>query len=426
MNNPKRILIISAIFFPQPSVGAVRMTQWCRFLPEFGWQPVVLTRYYGYLATPELLKEKVHPEVRVEYFNPPAAGSSQVAPKPGWKQQAKLKLAESWLGQMPVPDMSVGFWRGVRVKALQAIQQYEPAAILTTSPPHAVHDLGGWLHDQTGIPWVADFRDPFLIYERPGRTSARRLRWRARQHFERQIYDKAALITHATPLHARWARMVYPSARERIVTIYNGFPPEMADPDLTSSLTPNDRRSVRVIGFMSPREVNTLASAVRRLLDAGVNLELRLVGRLPEGIEHAKQVLGSRLIMPGVVPHDEAVRQIVGADVLVCMADQERSRLIGLSTKMFEYIATGKPVIVLNPKIPDKQFGRGLQGVRMLEMPGEDEMADALVWALDPNSTPPAAQTVDFREQYNRRTQAAQLARYLSDLVSNQSQAARE
>ena len=66
MLSPKRrILILSTTFFPDKQVAAIRMTQWCRLLPEHGWKPYVVCRYYGFEATPEELTAKVHPEVSV-------------------------------------------------------------------------------------------------------------------------------------------------------------------------------------------------------------------------------------------------------------------------------------------------------------------------------------------------------------------------
>src|SRR5438876_5468376 len=74
MSSFRRLLVISTTFFPDPTVSAIRMTQWCRHLPEHGWKPHVLCRYYGYEASPEELAAVVHPEVTVEYLDKPKCG----------------------------------------------------------------------------------------------------------------------------------------------------------------------------------------------------------------------------------------------------------------------------------------------------------------------------------------------------------------
>ncbi|RMD96362.1 MAG: hypothetical protein D6814_11545, partial [Calditrichaeota bacterium] len=54
----KKILLISYYFPPLGMGGTQRMASFARYLPQFGWQPVVLTvkpiRYYA--RDPELLK----------------------------------------------------------------------------------------------------------------------------------------------------------------------------------------------------------------------------------------------------------------------------------------------------------------------------------------------------------------------------------
>lgn len=418
MDQPKRLLIITKYFFPQPNVGAVRMTQWSRFLPEFGWQPTVLCFNYGHLATPELLAEKVHPQVAVEYFNPPPTMKSSIGSSETNYKEPTLwirALARSPLQGWFVPDFAVvSVWRRVRARTMEVIEKLKPHAILTSSPPHAAHELGMWAAKKADIEWVADFRDPYLLEPKHRPRGLARVRWSAHQQFEAQIYDKAKLITHATPMHARWARRTYPQARSKIVTIYNGFPLELpASVDEVKAQRSQHkpaRLSIRVVGFMSADELTQIARALIQIVARGKDVELRLVGQPPENVVQLGEMLGDRLVVVGVVRHDEAMRQIAGADTLVCIADLARAQLIGLSTKVFEYVATGKPVILLNPKRPDRQFVRKLQGIRMLDTPSDEQVAEALEWALDPESCPPPEQVERFRREFNRRDQAKQLA----------------
>ena len=149
-------------------VASIRPAQWSRFLPEFGWQPTVLCRHYGFTATPELLKEHVHAEVAVEYLNaPPTSEQSSpptLKPLPWWKAW----LAQSSVRYLPVPDVSITFWRKARTKVWEAVQRLQPDALLTTGPPHSIHDVGLWLSTTLKMPWVADFADPYLIDSRYG------------------------------------------------------------------------------------------------------------------------------------------------------------------------------------------------------------------------------------------------------------------
>jgi len=418
VSEPKRLLIISAMFFPQPAVGTVRVTQWCRYLPEFGWQPNVLCRYYGHQATPQLLAEKLHPAVSVNYFN--LSGSTNTPPPSGQSNGLvwwKSLLANSLLNQWVVPDLSVVSWRGGRNKALELVGQLHPDVILTSSPPLGVHDLGLWLSTETGIPWVADFRDPYIIDSRYGPRGIGRLRYSAHRNYERQIYERAALIVHAIPLQARWARMTYPAARAKIVTLTNGCPPELFDGSLEPVMAANGRRSIRMVGALTRPEADMLVRATGNLIERGADLELRLVGGSQDDLSELQKQMPDNLVVTGALRHDQALAQVTGADVLVCSLSPARSKAMLLSSKLFEYLATGKPVIVINPTIPDRQFLRKFQGVRLLVAPSVEELEMVLRWALESASSPPLEQTRRFRQEFNRRTQTKQLADWLSNLA---------
>ena len=128
MESPGKILIITNSFFPDRMVGGVRMTQWCRHLPEFGWKPTVLTRYFGDDATREELARHVHPEVDVLSFrrarrfvagespleNPTSNDNRATAVAPMQtmrKMPLKVRFARS-ITPIMVPDATIRFWRG--------------------------------------------------------------------------------------------------------------------------------------------------------------------------------------------------------------------------------------------------------------------------------------------------------------------------
>lgn len=422
----KKLVILCDQFFPTPGVGAVRMTQWCRHLPGQGWQPTVLTRYYGHRATPELLSREVHPDVKVEYLG--ASGGDNVEGVRGGSARAgktgkfvmavKPFVARYVIGKLIVPDVAIKFWRGVRREVLARVKELQPDAIITASPAHSVHDLGLWLAERSGVPWVADFQDPYLIDTRYRPRGLGLTRGDAHRNFESRIYRSASKIVLAIPIHARWARMKYPFARDKIVTVTNGCPTNLADGSVVPDVTPGGRLSLRVVGFTRDREALTLARATKSLVAAGKNVELRLVGPLKYKSAPLVRELGDRVVCTGLIPHDKALSQIAGADVLICILSAERSKVMGLSSKLFEYLSTGKPVIVVNPTVPDRQLLRSVGGgVRMLSNPDVEQMAEALLWSLSPAAPPTADQTENFKSRYNRRTQMKRVAGLLSEIT---------
>jgi hypothetical protein len=69
------------------------------------------------------------------------------------------------LGNFLVPDLSIRFWAcgEIRRKTADIVSTLQPDVLLTTGPPHSIHELGFWCHQRSRIPWIADFRDPYLI-----------------------------------------------------------------------------------------------------------------------------------------------------------------------------------------------------------------------------------------------------------------------
>jgi hypothetical protein len=422
MTTQRRVLILTTTFYPDPSVGGVRMTQWARCLPEFGWRPMVLTRYYGHAATPELLAEKVHPDVRLEYFNPPAAGEARgpsVAAAGGLKARVKRLIGSTAISGVFVPDVGVAQWRAVRSRVMEAVKDFAPDVVVTTGPPHSNHDIGLWLHRQTGIPWVADFRDPYLLDERFRPRLPFQFMLPSHWKFDRAVHEEASLVTHAIPVAARfWRLRLGPGKhRERIKVFTNACAPELAAGKVEPDVTPGGRRSIRVIGLIGPQEALHLACAVTDLVHEGFDLELRLIGHEPATLKQIEHLLGDRVRCIKGVRHDLALRQVAGADVLVNYLSPERAGHYLLSSKLFEYLATGSPVIEVNPTSPDRRLLKELPDVAVLKSPTLDELKQALRRALEMERGAPSPARRAFLQEHEWRTKVKTLAGWLEEIA---------
>ena len=416
----RKILIISTTFFPDPTVSAIRMTQWCRNLPRLGWQPHVLCRYYGHRCTSEELAERVHPDVTLEYIDAPA--SDVIKNTLGSRLRGFTRGVLQMLGASPrlsslfVADPSIHFWKRNRQKIMERLQAIQPDVILTTSPPHSIHDIGLWLTAQTGIPWVADFRDPYLTDNRFEPKGLGLLRWGSHRRFKDSIYRRAWLITHAIPNQYRWARRHYHNDSHRMLALTNGYPPELIGFLNEPANTSAKRRTVLVAGTIPEPQQLSLAQAVARLANEGYDLQLKLVGMRPASGAKLSQVLGDRLVLTGYVPHIESIREVAMADVLVNYLDEFRSKARLLSTKLFEYFASGKPVLVINPSRGDRLLHWRMTGVKSLVKPSPDDVVAALRQALDGELRRDPAEVENFRKEFNWQNSVGNLALALDRL----------
>jgi hypothetical protein len=139
----KTVLVIGPDFVPSSMPPALRLRFLVRHLPEFGWQPLVLSvepRFYEHAIDPE--NERLLPP-DLEVIRTPAASAS-------------------WSRKIGVGDLG---WRSLRQqwKAIRRISRQRKIDLLFVSvPPYPTMVLGRLAHDRLGLPYVVDYQDPWL------------------------------------------------------------------------------------------------------------------------------------------------------------------------------------------------------------------------------------------------------------------------
>lgn len=416
MSDRRKVLIISTTFFPDPMVGSVRMTQWCRYLPDLGWKPTVICRHYGYDITPAMLAAHVHPDVDVHYLGPrmpkPDTGT---APAKG-RQNVLSRMVNS-IGDWVVPDRSARFWVTMTGAVDYIARQTAPDVILTTSPTASTHIPGQVIAKRYGLPWVADFRDPHYFDPRFQPRGLARIMLPSYRKFEERIYDEASLITHAVPFHARWAQRAFPRNRDKIRVVMNGYPEDLIDGTIHPDPPPPGRKSVRIVGAIAPQDLQTLADAVKIVNTRGIPTNLRIVGAKPSNEPEVRKQLGEGFVVTGYLKHPQAMSQILGADVLISFLSAERARTYQLTSKLFEFAAAEKPIIEINPSVPDRLLMHRLPGVTTLHLPTAQQIADAIYDALTKPTVSISKTDPEFFRTLSRRYQAEQLAEMLDEIV---------
>ncbi|MGB2228822.1 MAG: glycosyltransferase, partial [Flavobacteriales bacterium] len=169
----KRVLVVSYYWPPSGGGGVQRWLKFAKLLPEFGWDPVVVTPSNPDVPVtdPSLLNE-VHDGVEVWSFpvwEPTRAlsalGLQGNTSRLGADQSSSPSLASKvvkWVrGNVFVPDARVGWVKPTTRKVLARLRLEPVDFIVTTGPPHSMHLIGLALKRATGLPWVADFRDPW-------------------------------------------------------------------------------------------------------------------------------------------------------------------------------------------------------------------------------------------------------------------------
>src|SRR5262249_7800982 len=199
----RKLLIITFHFPPLAGAGVFRTLGFAQHLPRFGWQTVVVApRRISWEPIDEALLGRVPPETAV-YHAPYPEGLI-------WKAVRKFYPGEVWQTLATVAGH-------------RAIRRHRPDAILTSGPPHFTHRVGRHLRRWTGLPWVADFRDPWAAGDRSPMT------WKITERDERDelsVMREADAIVANTPGARDLLGRAYPQYASKMSAITNGYDPE--------------------------------------------------------------------------------------------------------------------------------------------------------------------------------------------------------
>src|SRR4051794_14189238 len=206
----RRVLIVAYYFPPLGGAGSLRVSGFATHLPEYGWEPTVLTprdgAYYrdSQIAFPERSVIRT-PSIELSRIGKRllrTGGSDVVGAKPG---AARAVLRNAARATLYFPDAQVGWYAPAMITARRALRERRFDAIFSSSFPITAHLVARRLHRWMNIPWIAEFRDPWsALHEDPATRAAR---------LERSLARECTRVAMTSPswaaLHGRlWGREV--------------------------------------------------------------------------------------------------------------------------------------------------------------------------------------------------------------------------
>ncbi|MBE9481851.1 MAG: glycosyl transferase family 1, partial [Bacteroidetes bacterium] len=172
----KKVLIITYYWPPSGGAGVQRWLKFVKYLREFGWEPIVYTPENPEAPDIDNSLEKDIPDnltvIKRKIWEPYTAYKKFIGQEKEQKINAgflsenkKPKLSENisvWIrGNFFIPDARK-FWIKPSVKFLTNYLKNNPVdAMISSGPPHSMHMIALGLKQRLGIPWLADFRDPW-------------------------------------------------------------------------------------------------------------------------------------------------------------------------------------------------------------------------------------------------------------------------
>ncbi len=345
----KRVLMVAYHFPPLAgSSGIQRSLRFARHLPAVGWEPLVLTAHpQAYERTSADLDAEVPRDLTVR-----RAIAFDTARQLSWKGR--------YLGVLARPDRWMTWqYDGVRV-GMQMIRQFRPDAIWSTYPIATAHVIAARLQAKSGLPWVADFRDPMAQDGYPADPKT----WKQFRSIEETAMRRACRNVFTTPGAAREYARRYPDHADTVRLIENGYDEESfasveRDAASMGPLCPG-RMTVLHSGIVYPseRDPTQLMEALQRLKGAGIADGSRLRLRFRAAVHDALlRDLANRYgvadmveIEPAVGYRDALVEMLRADGLLVLQASNCNDQI---PAKIYEYLRARRPLLVLSDPVGD-------------------------------------------------------------------------
>lgn len=419
----KHSVLLVAFHFPplKGSSGLERTLGFCRNLPGLGWRPIILSAHpRAYDAVSQERMTDIPPDVVVERaFVLDAARHMSIGGRyPLWAA---------------LPDRWISWLLGAVPAGFRIIQKHRPQVIWSTYPIATAHWVGYALSRLSGLPWVADFRDPMVEVDTSTGTSyptEPRLR-AARLRIERLVARRAAAMVFCTHGAAALFARRYPHiATERIHVIPNGYDEGAFHAPLSS--TPGPHLKLVHSGALYPgpdRDPSAFLHAVRGLLDSEPHWRdrLRIVLRASGHDDVHGPLVESLALAPWVelappVSYREALDEMLTSHGLLIFQGEPSNPAI--PAKLYEYFRARRPIFAMVDARGDTASLMRSECVGTL-VPMDDAKAIQLglsEFLRDIEGGKGRVMDADRVTTFERGARAADLARLLDRLLSDPAQ----
>ena len=368
MNQPKKILIITYYWPPAGGPGVQRWLKFAKYLPDFGWKPVIFTpENPSYPLVDETLENEVPKDLEIiktkiwepyqlaEKLNKSnkkfKAGQFDVGQNQNWK--SKLSI---WVrGNFFIPDARV-FWVKPSVKFLKKyLTENHFDAFVTTGPPHSMHLIGLALKNEfPNLKWVADFRDPWTEISYYKHLKLTKSSDKKHRSLEQKVFENADVTLATSYSDAENFRKKGANS----VCITNGF--EVLSEDKNKVDIKSDKFTLSYVGVLEQlRNPEILWKTLNEILseneDFATHFKLKFVGRVDDKIlnELENSALKNSILNLGYLPHEKSVLEMKNSSLLlITNFPQESSKGI-IPGKIFEYLSTGNQILSFGPKDAD-------------------------------------------------------------------------
>jgi len=401
----RRLLLMSYTFPPDPAVGGLRWQQMAGYFADHGWSIDVIARDFARVEDLDKARlERLPPGTRIFTVpdrEPLLAKVQKVVWRPIRRVVGHLKTPANALA-LSLPEMKEQ--RGARTFVRTYLAAMDVArgrnwahaaarlasemartqgyvAVVTSGPPHMVHEGGRLASIETGLPHVVDMRDPWSLVHRLQENIASPLWLRLATRYERRVMSHATLVTLNTEPTRSAMEVAYSQHAHKLAVVRNG-----SDTDPLPPTKRDTRFRIRFAGSIYlDRDPRTFFRAAKRLITE-LNLTpqqflIEFIGQVyryagtPTLLIAQEEGIKDYVRVSGIVPRRQALDFLAGATMLLSLPQDSD---YAIPAKLYEYVRFEAWMLVL--ATPGSATGQLMQDTEadVVEHENVDEIARVL------------------------------------------------
>lgn len=445
----KNILFIAYYFPPLGGSGVQRSLKFVKYLPDFDVNPIVVTVKEGhnFAYDPEMINE-ISKDIRIYRSNSGETlwlrkvieNANKILVKIKGNKSSELKLDKKESSETNnkieltnetikdkifryleynyyVPDTKVR-WLNSAIKDIKerVLVNENIDAIFSTSAPYTDHLIALEIKKNTNLPWIADFRDPWVgnkfIYERY--DEKRKIKEKA---LEKEVVTYADKVINVTEDITEIYKSRYPEFKDKFITITNGFDIS----DKVDEVKKSDKFIINYSGIMTKGQspeilLNAIKEILRENNEFKQNLLVNFTGDIsPEYLNlFEDKEIKNNVRINKYVPHSQILKEMKQASInVVILPDTVESK--GIYTgKIFDYILSEKPILGIMPLdgiasnlINNKKIGRALD---FNDLKGIKEYIEEVYNKFKARKDI-STNSIELCKEFDRRTLASELSK---------------
>lgn len=357
----KRVLVITYYWPPAGGGGVQRVAKFCKYLPHFGWEPVVLTVKKGNYISIDRSFEKdvqhiqnvykarsVEPHSILQGATVGGGNANLLSPK-GTALRHFLELVRL---NLFVPDSRIGWYPYAVQMGNRVCKGNKLDLIFSTCPPYTAHLVARHLKNKFRRPWVADFRDPWLEYAGCKTAFRNSIAYQINKKLENRVLRAADNVVTVGKRLQELLESKKPHLRAQTIT--NGYDESEF---VTDKSRPSNLFYVSYFGTLRDQQIPVaLFKALAHILSTNDDFDRDLHIRFVGNISSKTLRMAGRFFAPrhwswqGYASHEAMIAMLQQEQVLMLLVNRVPENRLITTSKIFEYLRTGNPVLGIGPE----------------------------------------------------------------------------